>query len=291
MNGMPIPDERMDQFKYLAFLSYTAKHFKKLSKKKKTLIFVTVGLIAAIIALIVFLRLIAFNPIITITPAADNSAYDKTVQKDSIIMREFAKEGLVSSFDFEKVFSGSGAKIVIHLPEQTNANKFAQDALNKIFDEPSNELKFNSRFCTAYCKIYTEKTKAGSDYVKIFLAEVPKKSLLGANTYFTGLSAYPDGMFSRIIIPKNCDNAYSIRLKSAKSIGKIGLQETGKLLTVFTGEDSYKPNVVYIYDISPVYTEGCCIRHLKVNFSASSELESLSRLIFTFDNAKTIKLP
>lgn len=37
MNGMPIPDERMDEFKYLAFLSYTAKHFKKLSKKKKTL--------------------------------------------------------------------------------------------------------------------------------------------------------------------------------------------------------------------------------------------------------------
>lgn len=152
-------------------------------------------------------------------------------------------------------------------------------------------MKFSSGFCTAYCKIRAEKTKAGSDRIKIFLAEVPKKTLLGENTYFTGLSAYPDGMFSRIIIPKNCDNTYSIRLKSTKSIGKIGLQETGKLLTVFTGEDSYKPNVVYIYDISPVYIEGCCIRHLRVNFSASSELGNLSKLIFSLDNAKTIKLP
>ncbi len=291
MKGMPIPDERMEEFKYLAFLSYTAKHFKKLSKKKKVLVLLVTGTTTVIIALIVFLRLVVFNPIITVTPVKDDSAYNEAVLKDSVIMKQFVKEGLVSSFNFEKIFSGSGAKIVIHLSKQTDVDGFVQNALDKISDTPSDELKFDSGFCTAYCKIYAVKTMPDFDYVKIFLAEVPKKTLPGEDTYFTGLSAYPEGMFSRIIISKNCNNAVSVRLRTAESVDKIGLWETGKLLTTFTGEDSYKQNFVYIYDISPVLLEGCCVRHLRVNFSVSSEIGNLSRLIFSFDNAKTIKLP
>ncbi len=291
MNGMPIPDERMEEFKYLAFLSFAAKHFRKLSKKKKMLLFLATGLLVAIVVLIVFLKLVVFNPVITVTPVKDNSAYNEAVLRDSAIMKQFVKEGLVSSFDFEKIFSGSGAKIVIRLSKQTGAGEFAQNALNKIFDAPSSVLKFDSNFCTAYCKIYAGKTRTNFEYAKIFLAEVPKKTLLGENAYFTGLSAYPGGMFSKIIISKNCDSAVSVRLRTAESVYRIGLWETGRLLTVFTGKDSYKPNVVYIYDISPVRVKGCCVRYLKVNFSASGEIGNLSKLIFSFDNAKTIKLP
>ncbi len=35
MNQFPTPDSRLYEFKYLAFLSYTAKRFKKWSKKHK----------------------------------------------------------------------------------------------------------------------------------------------------------------------------------------------------------------------------------------------------------------
>jgi hypothetical protein len=51
MNQFPTPDSRMYEFKYLAFLSYTARHFRKWSKKHKT----------ASLILVIFLILFAVS--------------------------------------------------------------------------------------------------------------------------------------------------------------------------------------------------------------------------------------
>lgn len=256
----PIPgsDQRMDEFKYLAFLSFTAKHFKKWSKKSKMIFFTVIFVIIAAIIFWVFWSFVAENPAVTVLPSGNNgNAYFSSEQaKDEAIAKQLLENRIIESYSIEKAFSGNAIELVLHTNGTVNEEELAKNIAEKILQSASEggsevtikPLRFANGTVICYPGIIQTKGKVRK--VKLVFTEIPYKGTgkAGGN-YYCGALVMPTGLFARAEVEASVASPITVRKKSL-SINNAGLA------TLFEGHPTVADNTIYLYDVQEVTVKG-----------------------------------
>ncbi len=256
----PIPgsDQRMDEFKYLAFLSFTAKHFKKWSKKSKVIFFTVIFIIIAVIAFWVFWSFVAENPAVTVLPSGNsgNAYFSSEQAKDEALAKQLLENRIIKVYSIGKAFSGSAIELVLHTNGTVNEEELAKSVAEKILQSASKgrsevtikPLRFANGSVVCYSSIIQTKGKAQK--VKFVFTEIPYKGTgkAGGN-YYCGALVMPTGLFAKAEVEASVAPPITVRKKSL-NINNVGLA------TLFEGHPTVADNTIYLYDVQEVTVKG-----------------------------------
>ena len=297
----PIPgsDQRMDEFKYLAFLSFTSRHSRKWKKiffwmaliiilaiatliVCKSPFWVAIGIIAAIAALI-FWEFAAANPSI-IQPSENVEYFPAESAKGTDIISILLKNGRILRFETNNTSRGKAVKISAYVPEKSDKQTVIKDIASTILEESSSDLSkpvlFKTPVAEAICYRKITCKREGIYHVRIVVGEIPlsnsvSDSNLNGRDYYSALLTLPKGIFAKEMIAagnKNC-----LRAKS--------LNEKNILLAVnFEDKSTHSKDVIYIYDLAPITIKGSGII---LKYGAAYSEQELSRLLLK-SNAKEV---
>ena len=255
----PIPgsDQRMDEFKYLAFLSFTAKHFKNWSKKSKIIFFTVIFIIIAAIAFWVFWDFVAENPAVTVLPSGNNATYFSSEQaKDWALAKQLLESKIIKVSSVGETFSGNAVELVLHTNGTVNEEELAKNVAEKILQSASKEgsavtikpLRFNDGTVVCYSSII--QTKGKVQKVKLVFTEIPGKGAGKAgSTYYCGALIMPTGLFARAEVKANVASPITVRKKSLN-------RENVGLATLFEANSTYTENTIYLYDVQEITVKG-----------------------------------
>ncbi|GEM_PF-3142409 len=260
MNGMPLPDERMEEFKYLAFLSYTAKHGRKIFKNKKAriiLIIIIAAIVAAIVFFYAFYRPFAENPQIRVISGSENNAVLETDRK--------AFNEIAARYDVHPTFSilksSNAVKVAIPFNPNKNPNILISGVINTILANGDTKritmIPFDNDVCYEMCGASLIKGKNGTYRLKIVSVELPH------NAGISGLLVFPEGILTSETIKKPVKNPFSVRLNKISSLSDIS-----KIL-LYEDEKPLSKNTIYVYDMPEITIKACKLKNIMVNFYAS----------------------
>ncbi len=260
MNGMPLPDERMDEFKYLAFLSYTAKHGRKIFKNKKAriiLIIIIAAIVAAIVFFYAFYSPVAENPQIRVINGNENSNVLETDRK--------ALEEIAAKYDVHPTFSilksSNVVKVAIPFDASKNPNILMSEAVNTILGGNNTKriviTQFNNDVCSEMCGTSLIKVKNNTYRLKSVSVELPH------NAGISGLLVFPEGIFTSETIKKPVKNPFSVRLNKISSLPDISR------ILLYEDEKPFSKNTIYIYHMPEITIKALKLKDVMVNFYGS----------------------
>ncbi len=257
----PIPgsDQRMDEFKYLAFLSFTARHFKKWSKKSKVIFFTVIFVIIAATIFWVFWSFVAENPAVTVLPSGNNANtwFSSEIEKDDTLVKQLLENRDIKAFcSIGNTFSGNAVKLVLHTNGTVNKEELAKNVAEKILQSASEggseitikPLRFANGTVICYSSII--QTKGNVRKVKLVFTEIPGKgSGTAGSTYYCGALVMPTGLFARAEVKANVAFPVTVRKKFLSS-NNVGLA------TLFEAHPTYADNTIYLYDVQEITVKG-----------------------------------
>ena len=255
----PIPgsDQRMNEFKYLAFFSFTARHFKNWSKKSKVIFFTVIFVIIAATAFWVFWSFVAENPAVTVLPSGNNISWFLSEQaKDEALEKQLLENRTTKVYFVGEAFSGNAVELVLHTNGTVNKEELAKNVAEKILQNASKEgsvvtikpLRFANGTVICYPGIIQTKGKVRK--IKLVFTEIPDKGTGNAvGNYCCGAFVMPTGLFAKAEVKANVVSPITVRKKSL-SINNVGL------VTLFEERSTYRDNTIYLYDVQEITVKG-----------------------------------
>ncbi len=263
----------MEEFKYLAFLSYTSKHGWKIFKNKKArkiLIIIIAAIVAAIVFFYAFYRPVAENPQIRVISGSENSAVLETDRK---AFKEIAaKYGVHPTFSILQ--SSNAVKVAIPFDPNKNPNILMNGAINTILANNNAKrvvmISFDNDVCYEMCGASLIKGKNGTYRLKIVSAELPHSAGI------SGLLVFPKGIFTGETIKKPIKDApLSVRINKISSLSDISQ------ILPYEDEKPLSKNIVYIYDMPEITIRALKLKNIMVNFYASISKADFERHFLT----------
>ena len=258
MFPMPGHEEQMEEFKYLAFLSYTARHFKNVSKKTKKIIGWTLLGIVIVVSVLVLWKFVAMNPTIAVQPVENDNLYFATLSKDMDAANRLKDAGYISSYRAGHPLSGYGVEITTYTNGQTNRQAISQQIASEIAKGKIGTLvklcEFKRPLSTATFYAGYARIKNKTYLFHLIITEIPAKTDTPAGkVYYSSALVLPKGLFSKETVKANA-SAYPQFIHVRK------LNENNvSIFTLFESKANRSDNVIYIYDLPQIMITGSSI--------------------------------
>jgi hypothetical protein len=252
MFPMPGHEEQMEEFKYLAFLSYTARHSKNLSKKTKKIIGWTLLGIVTIVSVLLLWKFVAANPTIAVQPVENDNWYFARLSDDMNAANRLKDAGYISSYRTGHLLSGYGIdEIIAYTDGQTNRQTISQQIASEIAKGGiggfTKLCEFKRPLSTATFYAVYSRIKNRTYLVRLIITEIPTKTDTPAGkVYYSSALVLPKGLFSKETIKAKA-GAYPQFIH----VRKLNENNVSKF-TLFESKVARSDNVIYIYDLPQI---------------------------------------